>query len=71
MCGSPSDCLYSIFMSCSDIFCRSNQVRYWKKKSPIATTASIATTAPISCSVRLVVTTMIDETSNRTIDSRR
>ena len=71
MCGSPSDCLNSSFISCSDIFCRSNHVRYWKKKSAIATTASIATTAPISCSVRLVVTPMIAAGSNRTIASRR
>ena len=31
MCGSPSDCLNSSFISCSDIFCRSNHCRYWKK----------------------------------------
>ena len=37
----------------------------------IATTASIATTAPISCSVRLVVTPSIAAGSNRTIASRR
>src|SRR5216684_1660778 len=30
-CGSPSDCLNSSFISCSDIFCRWYHCRYWKK----------------------------------------
>ncbi len=71
MCGSPSDCLNSSFISCSDIFCRSNQVPVLEEDNrAIATTASIATTAPSNCSVRLVVTPMIDET-DRTAPSRR
>ena len=37
----------------------------------MATAASIATTAPISCSVRLVVTPRIAEGSNRRNNSRR
>src|SRR5450755_1717538 len=71
MCGSPSDCLNSSFISCSDIFCRSNHCRYWKKLSATATTASIATTSPIRWTVRLVVTPRIAEGSNASIDSRR
>src|SRR6478672_9009451 len=70
-CGSPSDCLNSSFISCSDIFCRSNHCRYWKKKSAIATTASIATTAPNRCRVRPVVAPNTAAGSNRTIDSSR
>src|ERR1700722_15744505 len=71
ICGSPSDCLNSSFISCSDIFCRSYHCRYWKKKSAIATTASIATTAPSSFSVRLVVTPNSADGSKRSIDSSR
>ena len=71
MWGSPSDCLNSSLISCSDIFCRSNHCRYWKKKSAIATAASIATTAPINCSVRVVVTPRIADGSKARNDSSR
>src|ERR1700742_1816981 len=70
-CGSPSDCLNSSFISCSDIFCRSYHCRYWKKKSAIATTASIATTAPSRCTVRLLVAPSSIAGSKCMNDSRR